>query len=608
LPALQRCIETLFAQTQDTPFELILVDHDTREADALAFLAGLPTVAPDRIQVVKVHGDFNFSALINLAARHGRGEFLLLLNNDTAALHPEWLHALLAEMKDPEVGIVAPRLVFPNGRIQHAGAILGLSGAADYPWVGTPMDDPGYLGLLSYPHTVSAVSGAAMLIRRAVFDALGGMDEAYTIAYGDIDFCLRAAKAGYRCIWTPRATLLHEAGQTLRSVFATQQATESAQRLFQEARGRLLKRWLPNLAHDPAYNINLSLNSRSFELETNPVLQPFGGIDKGRVRVLAMPADDGGSGFYRVHQPASAATQQNLAAARLAPGYPAPIQFERLGIQTLFSQRQVDDNHLQALGELRELLPDLRIVIDFDDLLTAVSHHNIHHRTVWKDMSRRLETLGRLCNCLTVSTAPLADAMHAYHPDIRCIPNAIDSRLWPSSAEPNRPGTRKLRVGWAGGISHAGDLALIRALVAKLADEVDWVFFGMCLEDMRPHLTEFHNGVSVADYPRKLAELDLDLAIAPLEINRFNECKSNLRLLEYGVLGIPVVATDILPYRCGLPVTLVDNRPQSWIRAIRERINERDALRRDGAALREAVLRDWTLEKTLPAWISAWKG
>lgn len=607
LPALQRCIETLFEQTQDTPFELILVDHDSSEADAVAFLSGLPAVAPDRIQVVKAHGDFNFSALINLAARHGRGEFLLLLNNDTAALHPEWLPALLAEMKDPEVGIVAPRMVFPDGRIQHAGAVLGLSCAADYPWVGASMDDPGYLGLLAHAHTVSAVSGAALLIRRTLFDTLGGMDEHYAIAYGDIDLCLRAAQAGFRCIWTPQATLLHEAGQTLKSVFATPQAVEAAQRRFQEARRTLLKRWLPQLARDPAYNINLSLNSRRFELEADPVLQPFGPA-AARPRVLALPADDSGSGIYRVCLPAGAATEKDLAAVRIAAGYPAPVQFERLGIQALFSQRQVDDNHLQALAELRDLLPGLRVVMDFDDLLTAVSPHSYHHRTMWKDMPQRLRALGGMIDCLTVSTAPLAEEMLAYHADVRHIPNGIDPRLWVPRPAPVRAGGAKLRVGWAGGISHAGDLKQIEKVVAELAGEVDWVFLGMTLDSLQPYLTEFHLGVPFADYPRKLAELDLDLAIAPLELNRFNECKSNLRLLEYGALGIPVVATDILPYRCGLPVTLVDNRPQSWLRAIRERIGERDALQRDGAILREAVLRDWTLEKTLPAWVSAWTG
>lgn len=606
LPILQRCIETLFAQTTEVPFELIIVDHGSTDADACTFLAGLPAIAPDRIRVLRADGEFNFAALINHAAHQARGEFLLLLNNDTAALHPDWLSAMLAEMQDPKVGVVGPRMVFPDGRIQHGGAVLGLSGAADYPWVGAGLEEPGYLRMLTHAREVSAVSGAALLIRHALFVELGGMDERFAIAYADIDLCLRAARAGYRCIWTPHATLLHEAGHTLKRAFASPQAAAAAQQRFMAARTLMLKQWLPQLAHDPCYNVNLSLRSRRFELEYNPVLQPFAPDGSAELRMLALPADDSGSGHYRVQQPASATQRHGMAAVRLASGYPEAIHFERLGIRTLFSQRQVDDNHLQTLTELRELLPGLRIVIDFDDLLTAVPRHSAHYQSVWKDMPRRLETLGRLCDCLTVSTAPLAEAMRACHPDIRHIPNGIDPRLWQPRPAPQRTGTGKLRVGWAGGISHAGDLAVVRSLVAALANEVEWVFLGMCLEDMRPHLAEFHEGVPFAAYPAKLAELELDLAIAPLEINRFNECKSNLRLLEYGALGIPVVATDVLPYRCGLPVTLVDNRPQSWIRAIRERIGERDALRRDGAALREAVLRDWTIEKTLPAWVSAW--
>lgn len=608
LPTLQRCVENLFTQTQHIPFELILVDHCSNEADAQAFLAALPGAAPDRIRVLRAEGDFNFSTLNNIAAEHARNEFLLLLNNDTTALHPEWLEALLEEMNDPEVGIVAPRLVFPDGRIQHAGAVLGLYGAADYPWVGVAMDEPGHLGLLAYAREVSAVSGAALLIRRTLFERLNGMDEAYAIAYGDIDLCLRAAQAGYRCIWTPHATLMHEAGLTLKQVYSAQTDAATAQESFQQARNLLIKRWLPQLAHDSAYNHNLSLHSRRFEAETNPALQPFPAATSMLRRVLALPADDSGSGAYRVQRPAHCATQQGLTAARLAPGYPAPVEFERLGIQTLFSQRQVDDNHLHALGELRTLLPQLRIVMDFDDLLTDLSPHNHFHRTVWKDMPRRLHALGRLSDCLTVSTSALAEEMRAYHNDVRIVPNGIDPTLWPQPDQDQpQKHSSKLRVGWAGSISHAADLALLRSVVTELANEVEWVFFGMCLEDMRPHLTEFHRGVSFADYPRKLAELGLDLAIAPLELNRFNECKSNLRLLEYGALGIPTIATDIEPYRCGLPVTLVNNRPESWIRAIRDRLGERDTLRAEGSRLRDAVLKDWTQEQMLPAWLEAWK-
>ena len=605
LPALQRCLTTIFEHSGATPFEIIVVAHATSDPDTAIFLRELPAAAPGRLQVIVDSGPFNFSRLINRAASVARGQFLLLLNNDTAALHPEWLQQLIAEFDDPEVGIAAPRLVFPDGRIQHAGAVLGLSGAADFPWVGVSMDTPGHLGLLNHARDVSAVTGAALMIRRAMFEELGGMDESYAIGFGDFDLCLRAGARGARCVWTPASTLLHDAGHSLKTFFATPERAADAQQAFASERARFVRTWLPRLGRDPHYNINLSLTSKRYEPEAGKALQAFPVLSPAGPRVLALPADDAGSGRYRVINPAEAAARRLLAATRTVPGYPVPVQFSRLGIDTLFSQRQVDDNHLQALSELRSLMPKLRIVMDFDDLLTEVPKHSHHFSSVWPDIRRRVAALCTLADCITASTEPLAARLRAWHDDVRVIPNGIDPMQWQPPAEATaRSG--KLRVGWAGGLSHAGDLAVIREVVAALADEVEWVFFGMCLEDMQPHLAEFHHGVPFEDYPAKLASLRLDLALAPLEDNAFNECKSNLRLLEYGALGLPVIASDLLPYRGGLPVQRVDNRPASWIRAIRERIDEREALQHDGRRLREAVLRDWTQEKMLPAWVSAW--
>ncbi len=132
------------------------------------------------------------------------------------------------------------------------------------------------------------------------------------------------------------------------------------------------------------------------------------------------------------------------------------------------------------------------------------------------------------------------------------------------------------------------------------------MFFGLCPEPLRRHVAEYHEWVPLHDYAAKLATLDLDLALAPLELHPFNEAKSNLRLLEYGVLGYPVLCSDILPYQCGLPVTRLPNRQRDWIAAIRERVVDRAALEREGAALREAVLADWLLEDHLDEVKRSW--
>ena len=602
--ALQRCVEAVFSNTRYAQHEVVIVDHDNTVPQARSFIDGLAELDPARIRIVTTSGPFAHGRFVNLAASQARGEFLLLLDDDVVPLHPEWLDALLDEVIADDVGIVGARLLFPDGRLQHAGVMPGLSGVADFPWLGSGLNDAGPNGVLLHSREVPASSGSCMLIRKSLFDRLDGFDESFRAGFGDFDFCLRAAAMGFRTIWTPHAALMHETGRSLKAATENPAVAQQLQQSFDEGRRLFSSRWKKVQALAPHFNANLSLHSRHVVLENTPALARDPIDWHPLPTVLALPADAAGSGHYRVTQPARAAHDAMHARSRVAAGYPHPLQFERLGIDTLHTQRQVDDAQLKALAELRQNT-SLRIVMDFDDLLTKVPKHSYHHGSVWPDIERRIADSCRLADCVTVSTEPLAQHMRAWHDDVRVVPNSIDPALWSGiSCAPHS--RNKLRVGWAGGISHAGDLAQIREVVAELADEVEWVFFGMCLEEMQPHLHEFHRGVAFDAYPQKLASLGLDIAIAPLELNAFNECKSNLRLLEYGALGIPVIASDSTPYRCGLPVTLLANDPKAWVRAIRERIGERDALRREGEQLRAAVMQDWTQDKTLSDWVAAW--
>lgn len=141
-------------------------------------------------------------------------------------------------------------------------------------------------------------------------------------------------------------------------------------------------------------------------------------------------------------------------------------------------------------------------------------------------------------------------------------------------------------------------------LIKELEGQVEWVFMGM---KPRNVLCEFHPGVPFEMYPEKLASLNLDLALVPLEINQFNECKSNLRLLEIGTCGVPIIATDIEPYRCNLPVTLVANRFKDWMNAIQAYIHDPALRERQGDALRAAVRSDWYLRDAgLDDWRQGW--
>ena len=164
-------------------------------------------------------------------------------------------------------------------------------------------------------------------------------------------------------------------------------------------------------------------------------------------------------------------------------------------------------------------------------------------------------------------------------------------------------------VGWAGGVGHAGDLELIAQVVRDTADQIDWVFFGMCPDSIRPYVKAFYAGVPTLSYPSRLMELmrGWDLAVAPLEVNAFNECKSNLRLLEYGWSGVPVVCSDVLAYQGDLPVTRVKNRYKDWRNVLQGLLAEPERLHQQGLALQASVAQDWVLDaRHAQAWHAAW--
>jgi hypothetical protein len=281
---------------------------------------------------------------------------------------------------------------------------------------------------------------------------------------------------------------------------------------------------------------------------------------------------------------------------------PSVTELARAGADTLLLHNTVHDIHLEALKLYRRHNRAF-LVFGQDDLMSQLPAKNPFAHTVFKDMKKRLRAAASLCDRLVVTTAPLAEALRELHDDIRIVPNYLERAVWGALAPVPRADGRP-RVGWAGAQQHEGDLELLHEVVRATAGEVDWVFLGMCPEAIRPYVAECHAGVPFDRYPHKLASLSLDVALAPLEHHRFNQCKSNLRILEYGALGWPVLASDIAPYR-GTPVTCLPNKPQAWIEALRSRIHDLHAARQEGARLRDWVRGHWMLEDHLDEWLLA---
>ncbi|MBD8881906.1 glycosyltransferase [Rhodanobacter sp. 7MK24] len=604
LPMLNGLIDSLLAKTSYRNYELLIVDNDSRDTATCAYLDGIESLNNPQLRVLRWPHPFNYSAINNFAAAQARGEYLVLLNNDTAVLHDDWIEALLNHAQRPEVGIVGAKLHYPDGRIQHAGVVLGLRGPADHPYIGETMDAPGYMHRLLVDQNYTAVTAACLMIRKSVYDEVGGLDEQdFKVSYNDVDLCLKTHRAGYLTVWTPYARLMHEGSVSQTKVDKTDNDAKAAR--FRGEQEAMYRKWLPLLARDPAYNRNLSLTGSGFDLDATraQAWQPF--ERPVLPNLFCIAADEAGCGHYRIMQPLHSMRRENLAEGMVSSTHFSPVLMERFAPDTIVLQRQTTGSQLRILRNYREFSRAFK-VYELDDYLPNAPLKSVHRADIPKDILKSLRKAVSFTDRFVVSTAPLAEAFAGLHSDIRVVENRLPVEWW-SEVRGERRKDAKPRVGWGGGSSHRGDLELIADVVRELADEVEWVFFGMCPEKLRPYMHEFHNGVPIAQYPAKLASLDLDLALAPLEDNLFNVCKSNLRLLEYGACGFPVVCSDIVCYRGDLPVTRVRNRFKEWVDAIRMHIADRDSTARMGDALREVVLRDWMLTgHNLTAWRDAW--
>jgi glycosyltransferase involved in cell wall biosynthesis len=267
---LKRCVDSLLGKTLYKPFELIIVDNGSTDPAALALLQSYSQL-PD-IKVLRVDAPFNFSALNNEAVRHARGTLLCLLNNDMEITQPDWLEVLCGYALQPEAGAVGAALWYPDDRLQHGGVVLAGETIAGHMHHLAHRGAPGYFGRAMLAQQVSAVTAACVVVKKSLYEAVGGLDEdGLSVAYNDVDFCMKLGQAGYRNVYVPYAGLYHYESATR----GRDANGDRAKRLLRESRC-MLDRWGTALAHDAFYNPNLSIEGgRFFTLASPPRVGQF---------------------------------------------------------------------------------------------------------------------------------------------------------------------------------------------------------------------------------------------------------------------------------------------------------------------------------------------
>jgi O-antigen biosynthesis protein len=606
LDLLSRCLSSIIDKTHYQEFEIIIALGATDDdLDLNTWLAEIQQRPSPSIRVVRSVD--NYAANCNAAIKGAANELVVLIREEAVVIQASWLEELTRSCLQPDIVGAAPRLIAPSGGlIQNAGSVLGLKGIVGSPYDGTgKLGEPGYLDCLLVAHDVSSLPAACMMVRKTAYQAANGMDATdLGDHFAEIDLCLKLRRNNQRLIFQPLATVVYDGTAELSIAADIEQQTRRAQAESRATR-TLLERWRKNATVDPYWNPNLSLAESTPTLETDFRAQ-WQFLPSTAPRFLARPLTNG-QGVFRITSPLRALRKAGLASECIwnqeGPREPSNAELARLAPDTVIVQHYVHDRFLAALHSWNQLPDRPFIVYSMDDLLTDMAESNPFRKNVPANSRARLKYAFERCDRLVVSTEFLADAYRHMISDIVVVPNRLEQDIWLPLHNQRRAGPRP-RIGWAGGTTHHGDLVLLKEIIEQTRHEADWVFFGMCPDEIRPLIAEFHPFSEFSEYPARLAGLNLDIGVAPLAQIPFNQGKSNLRLLEYGVLGIPVVCTDIDPYR-GSPARCVANTVSAWVQALRERIHDADAREREGDLLRQWVHQGYLLENHMDQWLKA---
>lgn len=261
---LRRCIDSIFEKSTYDNFEIIVVENNSMTESIQKYYEELKS--KPKVKVVTYTGEFNYSKINNFGAQHASGEYLLLLNNDTQVITLDWLEELLMYAQREDVACVGAKLYYEDYTIQHAGIVLGMGAhrTAGHSHYKVNKENLGYMGKLCYAQDVSAVTGACLMVKKALYDRVGGLDESFAIALNDVDFCLKLRRLGYLNVFTPFAELFHFESVS-RGSDVDKTADEAKAARYNEEAERFRNKWKKELdAGDPYFNPNFSLDHSDY--------------------------------------------------------------------------------------------------------------------------------------------------------------------------------------------------------------------------------------------------------------------------------------------------------------------------------------------------------
>ncbi|GAB6142404.1 hypothetical protein JCM14076_31330 [Methylosoma difficile] len=260
LSVLEPCIRSILDKTSYQNYEIIILDNGSVEPETIEYFQTIQE-EDKRIRVIPYDFPFNYSSINNYGVQFANGEVIGLVNNDVEIINHDWLTEMVSHAMRPEIGCVGAKLYYDDDTVQHGGVILGLGGVASHSHKNFQRDAPGYFYRLKLIQNLSAVTAACLLIRKSVYNEVGGLEEDLKVAFNDVDFCIKVREAGYRNLWTPYAELYHYESKSR----GLEDTPEKIQRFVKEIE-YVRNKWGVKLQKDPYYNKNLTLNAEDFSL------------------------------------------------------------------------------------------------------------------------------------------------------------------------------------------------------------------------------------------------------------------------------------------------------------------------------------------------------
>jgi GT2 family glycosyltransferase len=599
LHLIRQCITSILQKTSYQHYEIIIVDNGSDDPATLDYFTSLNSTG--KIRVLRIDAPFNYSALNNEAVKLARGELVGLINNDIEVITPDWLGEMVSHALRPGVGAVGARLWFPDNTMQHGGVVLGMLGIAAHAHMRITREQLGYRGRACLTQNFSAVTAACLVIKKSIYEELHGLNQvALTVAFNDVDFCIRVREAGYRNVWTPFAELYHHESASR----GYDNTPEKLRRSSKEV-SYMYQHWWHQLLYDPAYSPNLTLQGDDFgyawpprvqslqrrmrhHLGIEPMYKRLASLATEQYRVAYFAENTQSSTFrYRaanmmevLNEPALLGQIQTCAACFFSGDLQHTTYIAERADMLIISRARYDVDMAALVQAFQS--QGKRVLFDVDDLVFDTQVIDLIISTTgqtstdevlnyWYGVVGRMAQALQLCDGVITTNAFLASKIKQFiNLPVTIIPNfanaaqlAVSEPLYRCKSVRRSERNECIKLGYfSGSATHNVDLALISyALEGLMAADarVELVLVGhIDLEQafgvrfggyLKGHLADrlaVHPFVDFLSLQGLIADVDFNLV--PLLTNDFTHCKSELKYVDAAIVGTRTIASPTYAY------------------------------------------------------------